>query len=77
MSTQLVSDLNIKVHQLSLLQQVVDLPGLQPAERLLLPEAEVDEKTQTGLSAFKSRSVRPENNQKDPVAPNFQLKLII
>lgn len=74
--TVLLSDLNIKVHQFNLVQQVIDLPGLQPAIRLLLPAAQVNENTQTALGVVESCPVCPENIQKlSPVAPNLKLKL--
>ena len=60
-TNQLFSNLNIKVHQFSLSQQVVYLPGLQPAMCLFLPAAQVDENSQTDLGIVKSGLVRPEN----------------
>ena len=56
---KLLSDLNVKVHQFGLVQQVVDPPGLQPAVRLLLLAAQVNENTQTALGVVESRPVRP------------------
>lgn len=58
------SYLNVKVHQFSLVQQVVDPTGLQPAKCLLLPAAQVNENTQTALGVIKSCLVCSENIQK-------------
>lgn len=63
MSIQLISNLNIKVHQFSLVQQLVDVTGLQPAKCLLLPAAQVDENTQAALGVVESCPVCPENIQ--------------
>lgn len=70
MSTQLFSDLNIKVHQFSLVEQVVDLPSLQPAICLLLSTAQVDENTQTALGVVESCPVCPENIQNRQILIN-------
>lgn len=56
-------DLNIKVHQLGLLEQQVDAPGLQPAQSLLLPAAQVNEDPQAALGQVQSRPVGPGNAQ--------------
>lgn len=64
MSTELLSDLNVKVHEFNLVHELVDLSRLQPAVCLLLPAAQVDENAQTGLGVAESRPVRPVDSQR-------------
>lgn len=51
--------LDVHVHQLVLLQDVVDLPRLQPGMRLLLLLLQVDEDPQAALGVVQCRSVGP------------------
>lgn len=51
--------LEVQVHQLVLLEDVVDLPRLQPGVRLLLLQLEVDENAQTALGVVQRRPAGP------------------
>ena len=55
----LATHLDVQVHQLALLQAVIDLPCLQPGMRLLLFLLEVNENPQTSFGVVQSRSAGP------------------